>query len=53
MLARVSRGIWSRSERNKRIFLGVVLSLALAIGFAYAEFVVYVVIVCSQQACFS
>jgi hypothetical protein len=53
VLARVSRGVWSRSERNKRVFLGVVVSLALAIGFAYAEFFALIVIVCSQQACFS
>jgi hypothetical protein len=53
VLSRVSRGAWTGSERNKRVFLGVVGSLALAIGFAYAEFFVWVIIVCSQQACFS
>jgi hypothetical protein len=52
VLSRVSRGAWSGADRNKRVFLGVVFSLVLAIAFAYAEFIGYLLIACSQHACF-
>jgi hypothetical protein len=53
VLSKLADGAWTGSARNKRIVIGLAVSFALAVPFAVAEFIGYLLIVCSQQTCFS
>ena len=53
VLAWISEGVWTGSARRRRVGLGLALSVALAVACGVGEFIVTLLIVCSNQQCFS
>jgi hypothetical protein len=53
VLWRLSEGVWGLEARKKRVAIGLAVSAVLAVAFGIAELMVTLLIVCSNQACFS